>query len=74
MNKKEKMAIMKNFGGNAITQQYMRNYKKKIRNVYRLKTTLAPSYLNNKLDMENELRAWGYKWYRTKAILAKRTW
>ena len=31
--------------------------------------TLAPSYLNNKLDIWNELKIWEYKWYRTKRTL-----
>ena len=39
---------------------------------YRWENAIAPSYLNNKLDMGNELKIWGANWYRAKRILLKR--
>ena len=45
---------------------YSQLHSGKIKDIYRWKTTLAPAYLNNQQEMENELRIWEYNWYRMK--------
>ena len=45
--------------------------KEKVCDIYRWKTTLSPAYLNNKQDMENEMRLWEFNWYRMKDIMTK---
>ena len=39
--------------------------------IYRWRITLAPSYLNNQIEMETDLRIWEYNWYRMKEIMKK---
>ena len=41
--------------------------------IYRWRITLAPSYLNNQIEMETDLRIWEYNWYRMKEITKNTT-
>ena len=50
---------------------YTQLQKGKLGDIYRWETTLAPSYLNNKIDCENGLKVWEFNWYRIRDIVKK---
>ena len=45
--------------------------KERICDIYRWRTTLSPAYLNNRQEMETEMRIFEYNWYRMKKIMIK---
>ena len=55
---------------NTVSQPYIQNYNKE-NYVYSWRKTLAPAYVNNKIDCENELKIWEYNWSRTQQIIKK---
>ena len=56
---------------NNISTTHSQLTRDKICDIYRWKTSLSPSYLNNKEDCENMLNMWRILWNRMKNIINK---
>ena len=71
INYADRLTNQQNRAKNCIPTIHSQLQKEKICDIYRWRTTLAPAYLNNKQEMETELRVWEYNWYRMKNIMIK---